>query len=210
MTCQERRTSRLPNERLRRVAGCRCRFGLIHERSMIARPRRPITDNARSAYCTVVLAGATWRTGFQARLQIATWQRVIEIRRDDLRSGHEALEVDGGIDPHLLEHVDEVLGGHVAAGTRRVRTPAEAARGGIEVAIPISNAPACSPARSHVCRGSAWPASTAESPAAGCRPHSEPDGVPDADGVADRHFVTSEVEKRALTSSTFSGATSPS
>jgi len=36
------------------------------------------------------------------------------------------------------------------------------------------------------------------------------DGVPDADGVADRHFDNIEVESRALTSSTFSGATSPS
>jgi len=42
-----------------------------------------------------VLAGADRRTRLSGTTADSDLQRVIEIRRDDLRSGHESLEVDG-------------------------------------------------------------------------------------------------------------------
>ena len=48
------------------------------------------------------------------------------------RARDELLQVHPRLDPHLVQHVDQVLGGDVPAGTLRMRAAAQAAHGTVE------------------------------------------------------------------------------
>ena len=48
------------------------------------------------------------------------------------RRRHQLGEVDAGLEPHAVEHVDEVLGGEVARGAGRVGAAAQPAHRGVE------------------------------------------------------------------------------
>ncbi len=50
----------------------------------------------------------------RARLEVATRQWVIEIRRHDRGGGHQAIEIHACLQPHPIEHVHQILGGQVA------------------------------------------------------------------------------------------------
>ena len=51
-------------------------------------------------------------------------------------AAEQRLEVDAGLDPHLVEHRDQILGGDVAGRARRHRTAAELAEARLEALDP--------------------------------------------------------------------------
>ena len=72
------------------------------------------------------------------------------------RALDQRVEIDAGLDLHVVEHVHEILGDRVARRARRVRTATEAADRRVEAGhAPVERGDARWRARCHACRGSA-------------------------------------------------------
>src|SRR5215207_4705077 len=84
------------------------------------------TDSATA----VKLASATMPV-HRTRHERVRAKRAAEDRGDVAGAGEEGLEVDAGVDAHLVEHRHEVLGRDVAGGARRHRAAAELAEAGL-------------------------------------------------------------------------------
>ena len=70
--------------------------------------------------------------GGELRLQGLAGQLAPHQLLGQLAGRHQLREVDAGLVPHSLEHVDQVLGGQVARGARRVGAAAQPAHRGVE------------------------------------------------------------------------------
>src|SRR6185369_5843185 len=109
-------------------------FTTCAPRSASASPQLgPMTMWANSTTFTPS-SGSTKPLGNAGERHVAV-DRLVRQRRDhQFARLHELVQVDAGGRAHAFEHVDEILGDHVAAGAGRERAAAQSAHGTVEMA----------------------------------------------------------------------------
>ena len=61
---------------------------------------------------TALFAGLVAETGVHFALRGSVGEALV----DELACSHQAIDLHAGLDAHAVQHIDDVLGGHVARG----------------------------------------------------------------------------------------------
>src|SRR4051794_5123598 len=110
----------------------RSRTGSLPCSAAFARWRSGPPASARSTAVSTSLMGANLVPVDRARDQRVRAERPAEHALGVARGLQQRIEVDAGLDAHLVEHRDEVLGGDVARGPLRHRAAAQLAEARLE------------------------------------------------------------------------------